>query len=75
MSREPNMTSSTRTARGEYPCAARKAEECTRRIVPGQLYVRVVLFPGHDACGRDRPSVDRLCGACADYYGLTEAVR
>lgn len=55
---------------------------CSRAVQPGEIYLRHVIFPGHDANPRgvwvaagsgrpipDRPRVSAECAECAIRYG------
>lgn len=72
---EPNTTAYSVTARKTYPCDDRGAQPgpgydgCTRTIKPGQVYARLVAFPGADFYSGDRPWVLRLCEPCQTQYG------
>lgn len=47
-----------------------------RNIDPGDLYVRLVAFPGHDANPYGpRPSILKICERCADHYAGSDAAK
>ncbi len=41
---------------------------CAQTIQPGQKYVRVTTYPGHDVVEVSTPSTGACCLACADGY-------
>lgn len=68
----------TDTRAGSRTVRARKARRCgayvgggwcTTRIEPGDDYVRVVVFPGHECNDGPAPLVLVLCVPCATEYG------
>jgi hypothetical protein len=56
-----------------WTVVARKPFRCEdqgdRAVVPGQVYVRMVAFPGSEVNGGDRPWVLKVCTTCATRYG------
>ena len=64
---EPAETAYTMTARKSYQC---QEYRCAVVIQPGQVYVRAVLFPGHESgYAMDGPVHWRFCVECATRYG------
>lgn len=59
--RDVNATEHTVTARKLHPCGGYR---CTSTIRPGENYVRLVAFPGHDANGSTTPWVLNVCVSC-----------
>lgn len=70
------LTASVRRARRVRWCVDRR-DACPRKIEPGQLYVRSVMFPNHDVYSYidpvtrrplRRPMPHDLCLTCASNY-------
>lgn len=66
----PGGSAEVRTARRDRWCMARDSYPypCPGRIRAGEEYVRSVMFPNHDASGRDVPEVHDTCRECAQNY-------
>ena len=65
------IASAQRSRRTRY-CSEEWAHD--RTIQFGDLYVRLVAFPGHDAnTDGPSPSVMILCAQCADAYPVASA--
>jgi hypothetical protein len=64
---ELNETAYVMTARKRYPC---QEYRCAVVIASGELYVRAVLFPGHESgYAVDGPVHWKFCVGCATRYG------
>lgn len=73
------MTAKLVTARKSHQCEYSRdsswARAC-RTVRPGDQYVRVTVFPGHDFIDTNAPSTGACCLVCAEgYIGLDDVAR
>lgn len=73
------LTARLVTARKSHPCDYSRdvswGRAC-RTVRPGEQYVRVTLFPGHDFVEVKQPTTGACCLACAEGYdGLDSLTR
>lgn len=71
------MTASLVTSRKRRYCGLRDRDDCRRVILPGEQYVRSVMFANHDIYSYvdpvthrpiRRPMVHEICVTCAARY-------
>lgn len=63
---EGNVAGRRRVARKKHHCDERRDwDGCVRTIQPGDVYLEVTLFPGHDTVPVARPTRYAQCAKCS----------